>query len=121
MLTIKKKLAPSWYKLPGEEPAAEFLLAPLTVAAFIDLRGEVRVEADGDYSISGRGIAQALTDAVRGWRNVRDESGEPAKFSLEDLLDMPPIVQERLAIEIVNRAALREVERKNSLSPSTAQ
>lgn len=120
MLTIKKKLAPSWFTLKSSrEPAPEFLLAPLSACAFLDVREEVRAEEGGGYTITGRGVTDALRASVKNWRNVAGEDGQPAEFSIADLLDLPAQVQFDLAIEIVNRAVMWEIERKNSRSPST--
>lgn len=119
MLTIKKKLAPTWFKLPGEDPAPEFLLAPLTAGQFIDARNEMESDGEGDLIISGRGVTDAVLASVRDWRNVLDETGAHLAFSREHLSDLQVGVQLKLAVEIVKRAALWESERKNSQSPST--
>lgn len=115
MLTIRKKLLPTWYPLPGDHngPAPEFLLAPLTPAAFIDCRNEVQLEDEGRVVMSGKAVTTALSESVRGWRNVVTETGEQADFSITELLALPVRVQERLANEILNRAVLWESERKN--------
>lgn len=119
MLTIKKKLAPTWFTLPGDEPASEFLLAPLTPLQFLDVRNEAYKTPAGELQLTGRGALAALV-GVRNWRNVFDEKGEAIEFDRRLLEELPLNVLTALALEIANRAALSESERKNSSSPSTA-
>src|SRR5689334_22316908 len=89
MLTIKKKLAPSWFKMPGPEPAAEFLLAPLSSIAWLDMRNEIHRGAEGQITVSGKGAIQALEASIRDWRNVLDESGQPIAFDRSLIADLP--------------------------------
>ena len=113
MLTIRKKLSPTWFAVAGSDPAAEFLLAPLSAAAFLDVRNELKLEEDGVFTISGQCVTDAVNASVKNWRNVLDESGQPLDFSRASLADLPPQVLHKLAVEIINRAVLWEIERKN--------
>ena len=128
MLTIKKKLAAtwfsaaetSWFKQHGSDPAPEFELVPLTSSQWLDVRNEVRLSAGGQITMTGIGAVTALEASVRNWRNVFDESGQPIEFKRKHIEELPTQLLLDLAIEIANRAVLSESERKNSSSPSTA-
>jgi hypothetical protein len=120
MLTIRKKLAPTWFKPPGVEPAPEFLLAPLTSSQWLDVRNEVHMSPAGQITMTGKGALSALEYSVRDWRNVVDDRGESIEYGRKHLESLPTQLLFDLAIEIANRAVLSESERKNSSSPSTA-
>lgn len=113
MLTIKKKLAPTWFKMPGPEPAAEFLLAPLSSMAWLDMRNEIHRSAQGEITVSGKGAMAAVQESVRDWRNVLDESGQSIDFDRKLLAEFPSQVLMDLATEIGFRSILLESERKN--------
>lgn len=114
MLTLKKKLAPTWFQLPGEDPAPEVLLAPLTTPGWIDVRNEITQTGQGDLSITGKGALIAARTSVVDWRNVVDEHGQPLKFRRDLLEDLPRHLLMLIASQVVERATLSESERKNS-------
>lgn len=121
MLTIKPKVAPTWFTVPSDsDPASEFLLAPLSSLAWLDVRNEISWGRKGKFSISGDGVLAAVMDSVRDWRNVVNEKGEAIPFSRSLLQDLPAPILLKLASEIVERSFLSETERKNSSSPSTS-
>lgn len=107
MLTIKAKLAPTWF--PVEE--AEFLLAPLSKYDAIDFRNEIAYRK-GKITVSGEGVRIA-GNAVRDWRNVFDGAGQPITFSREQFDELSTTVLTLIAVEVFNRTFLSEIERKN--------
>lgn len=114
MLTIRKKIAPTWFAMPGKlQPAPEFLLAPLTSADWLDVRNQIFNSPDGEITMTGLGVMTAVRAAVRDWRNVFDEKQEQLPFSRAALEDLPSQVLLDIATEIVVRSTLSENERKN--------
>lgn len=119
MLTIRKKLAPTWFDLHSGDAAPGFLLAPLSNPGRLDARNEVATAANGHLSITGRGAVALARDCIRDWRNVVDETGAPIEFDPKLIPELPAEALRALAGEILERASLSESERKNSSSPST--
>jgi hypothetical protein len=107
MLTIKPKVAPTWFDHEG----AGFLLAPLTQYDAIDFRNEISF-SKRKLVITGEGIRIA-GNAVRDWRNVVDEKGEQIKFDRAMYDELPILTLERVATEVFKRTFLSEIERKN--------
>ena len=121
MLTINDKIAPTWFPVQSDDPPpAEFLLAPLSPVAFLDVRNECEFSEGGSFTISGRGVICAVRDSVRDWRNVANAKHEQLPFNRRTLDDLPWDVLLNLAVEIVKRSVLSEIERKNLYSPSTS-
>lgn len=114
MITIRKKLAPTWFDISEDQDSPGFLLAPLTSAGWIDVRNELTQTPQGQMTITGRGAVSAAKACVLDWRNVVDESGQQLKFRRDLLEDLPRDVLLPIAGEIVERAQLSESERKNS-------
>lgn len=116
MSTIREKLAPTWWERKQEGDA--FLLAPLSQYDAIDLGREVSMRK-GRIFITGEGVRIAGT-AVLDWRGVRNKAGEDVRFTRDeyDRLDIPTLTA--IASEVFKRSFLSEIERKNSLSPSTS-
>ena len=115
MLTIRNKIAPTWFALPGHaEPKPEFLLRPLSSVAWIDVRNEITSDGHGNATITGEGALCAAQSAVTDWRNVMTEGGEQITFTRQGLADLERSDLLLLASEIIDRAYLSETERKNS-------
>lgn len=114
MITIKEKLAPAWFDVEG----VGYLLAPLSKYDAIDFRNEITLKK-GKVSVSGEGIRIA-GNAVRDWRNVCNEKGEPIPFIRTAYDELP--IEHLIAIagEVFRRSFLSEIERKKSSSPSTS-
>jgi hypothetical protein len=119
MATIKEKLGPTWFDVfKGTPEEASFLVGPLSPYDAIDFRNEISMSR-GKVRISGEGIRIA-GNAVRDWRNVRNEQGEELKFSRDQFDQLAPRYLESIASEVFRRTFLSEIERKNSSSPSTS-
>lgn len=114
MSALRKKLAPTWFSLPVEQsPAPEFELAPLRPLEWLEVRNEIYQTPAGLFKISARGVRTALEAAVRNWRYVVDEDGNPVEFDRRLLFDLPAEWLDDLATEVAHRSLLSESERKN--------
>jgi hypothetical protein len=107
MVTIKEKLAPAWADILD----ASFLLVPLTPYDAIDFRNEITYQK-GKLKVSGEGVRIA-GNAVRDWRNMANEKGEPVAFSRDAYDNLTPKYVEAVALEVFKRTFLSEIERKN--------
>lgn len=113
MLTIKEKIAPTWFDVGADDPQTGFLMSPMSSVAWLDLKNEFTHDQSGDRAITGKGALIAVKDTVKDWRNVVDEKGATVKFNRSFLEDLPPQTLLSIAFEACNRYVLMESERKN--------
>lgn len=106
---IAARLAPEWWtpaSQADESDPAQFLLAPLPSAIYLNARACVD---DGRYGDAAVMVADAT---VKGWRGV--VIGEDAEFSRGKIRELPPGLLTEIATEVLTRSTLSETERKNS-------
>lgn len=113
-ITIRKQLAPYWFKLDDKDPqSAEFQIKPLTQLQFIDVQNEGSLRK-GRVILTGDGINVALTHGLIGWRGVIDCDGKDIEMTSEAIAGLPHNVLRAIAGEIISASFLDDAAKKNS-------
>ena len=73
-ITPRTKILPSWVKLREDEDAPSYLLRPLTELDLNDIRPSINI-TDTEISIKSEGLVLILKAALRGWKNIVDDTG----------------------------------------------
>ena len=110
------KLVPTWYQSPLDE-GLSWQLKPLSGFEFMQVQSGAR-QTEAGIVYSGPAIKDGIRFAVQNWSGVTDQNGQPLDYAFS-LLDMLPMaLLNDVFQEIMDRAFLREYERKNSSSQS---
>lgn len=116
MITInpESKIAPSWFKSERDKNGdVEWLLKPLSGLEFMQVQAGASVSTEGYFVYSGQAIRDALRFGIQDWKGVVDPKAEPIVYS-HLILDMIPQKHlHEVFNEIINRAFIRESEKKN--------
>lgn len=110
------KLVPTWYQSQLDEGLA-WQLKPLSGFEFMQVQSGARQTEEG-IVYSGAAIKDGIRFAVQGWSGVTNQDGQPLGYAFP-LLDMLPMqLLNEVFQQIMDRAFIREYERKNSSSQS---
>jgi hypothetical protein len=119
-ITIRKQLAPYWFKLDDKDPlGAEFFLRPLNQLQFHGSREHVSV-AGKRIRITMEGIENTLRYGLLDWRNVLDEENKPLPCTFDNLEQLDADILKLVAWEVLKASALNSEQKKSSSSPSTS-
>lgn len=82
-ITALTGLEPEWWTPPGQPETGDevaFYIKPLTSIEYAMVM-MYSVTDDEGIGVSERGFKNALKFGLIGWRNVRDQNGDPVEFS----------------------------------------
>lgn len=115
MATAKRKTSfePYWYILEDEredENPTRWYIHPLTPSQTEQL---TTFTEHGQLGFQMKSYEQALSFGLKDWDNLKDEDGDPIKFSRKNLMLIDKLDRCMLALEIYNGRKLEDTERKN--------
>ncbi len=119
MITVDlgSKLAPTWFKSTKDKSGeVEWLLKPLSGLEFMQVQSGASVNSEGNFCYSWSSIQAALKFAIKDFKGFSDKNGTPLEYGFYILDSLPSEVLMEVHSEIMNRAYIREYERKNSSS-----
>lgn len=114
-VNLESKLAPTWFKSNQDKTGeVEWLLKPLSGLEFMQVQSGASINGEGNFVYSWPSIQAALKFAIKDFKGFTDSKGEPLEYGFYLLDALPSNLLIEVHREIMDRAYIREYERKNS-------